>query len=72
MEYCEILEACKEEVANATSLEQILDISLYFLEAYAMSRIAEEEGRDFLALMRGEDEEYYKYNGKPNWEGFPV
>ena len=55
MEYCEILEACKKEVANATSLEQILDIALYFLEAQAMQEKAEQEGLDFLALMRGED-----------------
>ena len=67
MEHCEILHQCKEEISKSMDLEQILDIALYFLEAYAISQIAEQEEKDFLTLMRGE-EDYEDYIAFPVWK----
>lgn len=41
MEYCEVLDQCKEEVKDARSLEQIYEICLYYHQLW-VNQIEEE------------------------------
>lgn len=66
MDYSRLLKQCKNEVALATSIEEAFLVVHEYYE-YLMQLYSEEAEK----CVEEENEEYYRHNGNPNWDGLP-